>query len=352
MNEMRACPISNKLSGGVWKEFLLKPFIYHFIDFKGRMSRKSYWLFLLLSIPVFLLAALVDNLFGWDFKVEDISTGYGWTYCLLMLAFMLPGISAVVRRLHDVGKRGWWIFIILIPLVGGIWLLILLCRRGSESVKGVRFTLWDTIISALMFILIASALLLPKLAGPKLYIDYYQLPVTCDGKFRVGRASLQPIAEAMDLYDRDQLVIASENKPSKLKSILSTSQFNFGMPSMFHDVLPSSVYPTIVYFNIDLDMEFGEVDILPGYSHSKFIPLYGKIDIKTGKYELFPGGFIGLITQGSFKNCYLCIRSGIHYIFRQSPVGENLRPVASFDAEEYGVDSMYPKQLIEWLERQ
>ncbi len=343
--------LSNKWADGVWKEFFLNPLIHHFADFEGCMSRRAYWLFLLLSIPVFFLAALLDNLFGWDFEVADISVGYGWTYLLSVLVFALPGMGAAIRRLHDVGKRGWWIFIAWVPFVGGIWLLVLLCGKGSEPAKKIRFAPLDAVVGALMFLSMVSGFLLPELTAKNLYLND-KLAVTCDGKFYVGRASLYPIAEAMDLYDRDQLAIAPENKPSKLKSILSTSQFNFGMPSMFHDVLPSSVYPTVVYFNIDLDMEFGEVDILPGDGHFIFIPLYGKIDIETEKYELFPGKFIGLITQGSFKNCYLCQCEKNHYIFKQSPIGENSQPVAEFNAKKYGVDFMNTEQLIQWLERQ
>lgn len=41
------------------------------------------------------------------------------------LAVLIPGLAVTVRRLHDVGKSGWFFFIILIPLVGVIWLLVL-----------------------------------------------------------------------------------------------------------------------------------------------------------------------------------------------------------------------------------
>jgi len=35
-------------------------------------------------------------------------------------------LGVTIRRLHDIGKSGWWILIGLIPLIGGIWLLILM----------------------------------------------------------------------------------------------------------------------------------------------------------------------------------------------------------------------------------
>jgi len=47
------------------------------------------------------------------------------------LLHFLPSLSVVVRRLHDVGKSGWFYLIILIPFVGAIWMLVLLVSNGD-----------------------------------------------------------------------------------------------------------------------------------------------------------------------------------------------------------------------------
>lgn len=47
------------------------------------------------------------------------------------LAVMLPGLAVAVRRLHDVGKSGWMFLVALIPIVGGIWLLVLMLTDGE-----------------------------------------------------------------------------------------------------------------------------------------------------------------------------------------------------------------------------
>ena len=47
------------------------------------------------------------------------------------LLHFLPSLSVVVRRLHDVGKSGWFYLIILIPLIGAIWMLVLLASNGN-----------------------------------------------------------------------------------------------------------------------------------------------------------------------------------------------------------------------------
>lgn len=49
------------------------------------------------------------------------------------LAVLLPTLAVTVRRLHDTNRSGWWIFISLIPLIGAIWLIVLLAKKGSEG---------------------------------------------------------------------------------------------------------------------------------------------------------------------------------------------------------------------------
>jgi uncharacterized membrane protein YhaH (DUF805 family) len=52
---------------------------------------------------------------------------------LYSLAVLLPTLGVLVRRLHDVGKSGWYILIVLIPLIGIIWLLILLFSNSQQG---------------------------------------------------------------------------------------------------------------------------------------------------------------------------------------------------------------------------
>jgi len=52
---------------------------------------------------------------------------------LLFLIAIIPFISATVRRLHDIGKNGCYIFIGFIPLLGQIYLLFLLCKDSNEG---------------------------------------------------------------------------------------------------------------------------------------------------------------------------------------------------------------------------
>ena len=49
------------------------------------------------------------------------------------LLVSLYGLAVCVRRLHDIGKSGWWVLIGLVPVIGGIWLLVLMCLDGEPK---------------------------------------------------------------------------------------------------------------------------------------------------------------------------------------------------------------------------
>ena len=66
-------------------------------------------------------------------EIGGIPLAYGWITIAVALAHFLPSIALVVRRLHDVGKSGWFYFIVLIPIIGVLWLLILLCTDGKKE---------------------------------------------------------------------------------------------------------------------------------------------------------------------------------------------------------------------------
>ena len=100
-------------------------------DFSGRARRKEYWMFILFYCLFLLAAMALDDVLGFSFELSGVSLGYIYLgYVLLML---VPGLAVAVRRLHDVGKSGWFYLISLIPLIGSIWLLVLFCTDGDSG---------------------------------------------------------------------------------------------------------------------------------------------------------------------------------------------------------------------------
>jgi len=89
--------------------------------FEGRARRKEYWMFILLNVIFLILASGIHGVFD----------GYYIILIIYIIAMIIPTISVIVRRMHDIGKSGFWIFIRLVPIIGGIWMLILLCTEGQ-----------------------------------------------------------------------------------------------------------------------------------------------------------------------------------------------------------------------------
>lgn len=99
-----------------------------YTQFSGRARRKEYWLFALFNLIFLIVAAIFDHLiFG--VAIEAI----GPLYAIYVLAVIIPGLAVAVRRLHDIGKSGWYFLINFIPLVGGIWFLVLMCLDSQPG---------------------------------------------------------------------------------------------------------------------------------------------------------------------------------------------------------------------------
>lgn len=105
----------------------------NYSNFKGRARRKEYWMFTLIFTLILIFATIIDNLVGTTFEIAGFDLGYGWVYLIVGFLNLLPSLSLIVRRLHDVGKSGWFYFIILIPVIGFIWIFILSIKEGDQG---------------------------------------------------------------------------------------------------------------------------------------------------------------------------------------------------------------------------
>jgi uncharacterized membrane protein YhaH (DUF805 family) len=94
----------------------------NYVNFSDRACRSEYWFWFLFVFIGNIVTAAIDYAIG----IQVISG-------LFSLAVLLPGIAIAIRRLHDLDRSGWWIFLILIPLVGAIILLIWFCTRGTDG---------------------------------------------------------------------------------------------------------------------------------------------------------------------------------------------------------------------------
>lgn len=99
-----------------------------YVEFNGRARRKEYWMFALINIVIMIAIAIVENVAG--IAGED---GSGLISNLYSLAVLLPSLAVGARRLHDIGKSGWWLLINFIPIIGWIWILVYFCRDSQPG---------------------------------------------------------------------------------------------------------------------------------------------------------------------------------------------------------------------------
>jgi uncharacterized membrane protein YhaH (DUF805 family) len=91
-------------------------------NFSGRASRPEYWWFFLFTMIVYFITSFVDGI-----------TGLPILNWIAMLALLLPSLAVGARRLHDMGYSAWWLLLALVPVIGGIALIIWFCMPGTPG---------------------------------------------------------------------------------------------------------------------------------------------------------------------------------------------------------------------------
>lgn len=87
-------------------------------DFEGRASCAEYWNFVLFNLLATVALGIISA---------------GTLSIIYVIAVLIPSLAVTIRRLHDVGKSGWMLLISLVPIVGGIFLIVLLCMDSSDK---------------------------------------------------------------------------------------------------------------------------------------------------------------------------------------------------------------------------
>lgn len=91
-----------------------------YVDFSGRATRPEFWWFLLFQMAVFMVTGMLSPIL----------------YGIAALGLLLPGIGVAVRRLHDIGKSGWWLLLGFVPVVG---LVLIWWLAQPAAAAGSRF---------------------------------------------------------------------------------------------------------------------------------------------------------------------------------------------------------------------
>ncbi|MBY4893776.1 DUF805 domain-containing protein [Rhodobacteraceae bacterium N5(2021)] len=122
------------------------------LNFSGRARRAEYWWFMLWIVlasvaasfaAIQYLAANPEFAAQWQTVqqtgranpafTEEIRYYIGYLFAANLVLFWLPQLAVTIRRLHDTNRSGAWWFIQLVPLIGPIWLFVLMCLPGTHG---------------------------------------------------------------------------------------------------------------------------------------------------------------------------------------------------------------------------
>jgi uncharacterized membrane protein YhaH (DUF805 family)/RNA polymerase subunit RPABC4/transcription elongation factor Spt4 len=184
-------PVGNEMPTeqphGFFDYYFIDVFFRHYADFKGKISRKQFWMGYLCYALFIGVISCLDMLISSPFIITIIASS----------ALAVPGIAFIVRRLHDIGKSGWWILIYLVPLVGPIWWLVLLCKKGETKALPVKHGAKDFIAWA---------------AGCFIVVALFIKLLTIDVPSYTDRQPLYPDGTTASLYDDEYLTYLADYK--------------------------------------------------------------------------------------------------------------------------------------------
>lgn len=100
-----------------------------YATFSGRARRPEYWYFVLIYLLIFIVLSIADAITG----SFDADTGIGLLGGLFALGMLVPWLAVGARRLHDTDRSGWWLLLVLLPVIGPVVLLVFALLRGTEG---------------------------------------------------------------------------------------------------------------------------------------------------------------------------------------------------------------------------
>jgi uncharacterized membrane protein YhaH (DUF805 family) len=104
----------------------IKSFFANYVNFEGRATQSAYWFAVLFNFIVSMVVSSIQS----GAHMSD-SFGSGALSNLLSLAFLLPGLSVAIRRMHDTGRSGTYLLWALLPIVG--WILVIVAAAAKSQ---------------------------------------------------------------------------------------------------------------------------------------------------------------------------------------------------------------------------
>ncbi len=135
-----------------FNQFFLDTLKKRYAQFTGRASRSEFWYFILFSMIISIVLGILDGVLGTthSYGMETLAVAstntelasasmtqtIGYMQTLYGLFVLIPSIAVSMRRLHDIGKSGWWLLIGIIPIVNFIGIFVLIYFYATDSQSG------------------------------------------------------------------------------------------------------------------------------------------------------------------------------------------------------------------------
>ena len=97
--------------------------VKNYANFRGRARRSEYWYFALANFLYCIVTGLLSV------KVPEVM----YLVWIVSLALLVPSLAVCVRRLHDIGKSGWWYLIGFVPYIGVVILFVFFVKDSQPG---------------------------------------------------------------------------------------------------------------------------------------------------------------------------------------------------------------------------
>lgn len=104
-------------------------YLGNYVKFDGRSSRGAYWYAVLALFVIGVVTGVLD-------LIVFPSSPYSPLNSIVSLATILPSLALGIRRLHDIGKSGWWTLLAFLPIIGWLVLIFWAAQPGKREDLG------------------------------------------------------------------------------------------------------------------------------------------------------------------------------------------------------------------------